>query len=366
MATPRRTYLALLALAACTGTVKPSGPPLGLLPPFHSVVDCPSDLSISIFRTTGFGIEWSYATSTLVYNKPTDDGYENLFTMDPDGQNERSLTFKNPRLPGKHVCSPMWTPAGDYLVFSAEKHDHGRSSRDAACGFGAYNDIWAMTADGLRAWQLTNVANDYDHGAMIPRLSRDGTKLLWTERIAGPNLLRTAQAFGYWVLAVADFKIGPDGPAVSNVRHLQPGPLGFYEGADWSPDGQKVLFTSSLATDNAWKSQLFRVDLATGALEQLTNDTYNEHPRYTPDGQTILWMSRTGARLSGTDWWLMAADGSSKRRLTYFEEPGHTQSSGSSVWPGSVAWDPTGRWFYGDIETNLVSQSYLIVRVACP
>ncbi len=355
-----------LALGGCTGTVRPSGPPLGPLPPAHSVVDCPGELSISIFRTTGFGIDWSYSTNALVYNRPTEDGYQNLFTMDADGGHERSLTFKNPRLPGKHVCSPVWTPAGDYVVFSAEKAVHGRSSRDAGCGFGAYNDIWAMTADAQKAWPLTNVPNDYDHGAMIPRLSRDGKKLLWTERIAGPNLLRPAQAFGYWVFAVADLQTTPDGPAPVNVQRFQPGPSGFYEGADFSPDGQQVLFTSSLATDSAWKSQLFLFDLTTGTLTQLTSDAYNEHPRYTPDGQNILWMSRTGARLSGTDWWLMAKDGSNKRRLTYFEEPGNPQSSGTSLWPGSVAWDPTGRWFYGDIETNLVSQSYVIVKVACP
>jgi hypothetical protein len=62
----------------------------------------------------------------------------------------------------------------------------------------------------------------------------------------------------------------------------------------------------------------------------------------------------------------MDADGTRKRRLTYFEEPGNPQSTGTALWPGSVAWDPTGRWFYGDIETNLVAQSYVIVRVACP
>jgi tricorn protease-like protein len=155
------------------------------------------------------------------------------------------------------------------------------------------------------------------------------------------------------------------GPSLANVRTLKPGPDGFYEGADFSPDGRGVLFTSSLATDNAWKSQIFMLDLETGALQQLTRSGYNEHPRFTPDGLRIVWMSTTEARLSGTDWWVMSADGSSKRRITYFEQPGHPQSSGSSLWPGTVAWDPTGKWFYGDIETNLLTQSYVTVKVAC-
>jgi Tol biopolymer transport system component len=331
------------------------------------VLECPGPLSITVFRNdSSFGIEWSHAVERLAFNKKTSDGYENLFVSLPDGTGEHSLTYKNPAVPGRHACSPVWTPAGDYLVFSAEKARHSGSSTDAMCGFGAYSDIWVITADGQRAWQLTSVPNDYDHGDMIPRLSRDGKRLLWTERIAGPSLLRTAEAFGAWVLKVGDFLFVDGTPRLTNVRELAVGPRGFYEGGDFTPDGSGVIFTSSLATGNAWKSQIFVVDLTSGKLTQLTSADYNEHPRYTPDGLRIVWMSSTEARLKGTDWWTMDADGSHKRRLTRFEDPTSPQSSGDAVYPGTVAWDPSGRWFYGDIETSLVKQTYTAVRVVCP
>jgi Tol biopolymer transport system component len=350
---------------ACQGWVKESGPEpvIGN----HSVLDCPGTLSIRIFKSDeSFGTDWSPITHRLVFNKKTEDGFQNLFTSLPDGSDERSITYENPIVPGKHACSPVWTPDGQFIVFSAEKKEHGRGSIDAFCGFGAYNDIWIIRADGKKAWQLTNVANDYDHGAMIPRFSRDGAQLLWTQRVASPNIFVPAQAFGSWEIAVASLHFTNGEPSIDGVRTLQPGPRGFYEGADFTPDGRGVLFTSSLATDNAWKSQLFTVELATGKLDQLTSGDYNEHGRYTPDGTQILWMSSTGADLKGTDWWLMNADGSKKKRLTFFETSGHPQSSGTALYPGTAAFDETGKWFIGDIETNLLSQSYTRVRVICP
>jgi Tol biopolymer transport system component len=365
----RGRFVLLVATApawACLhGRVASSGPP-PLDDPPYGVLDCPGPLSIRPFQNDErFGNEWSVDAGLLAYNRKTPDGFENVFVASPDGSNERALTFHNPTVPGKHSCSPVWTPGGEYLFFSAEKAQHPGSSLQAFCGFGAYADLWAMTSDGRNAFKLTDTPNDEDHGVMIPRLSRDGRKLLWTERIAAPHVLTPARAFGSWVLAIADVAYADGGVSLGNVRRLQPGDEGFYEGADFTPDGGGVLFTSSLATNNAWASQIFVLDLATGALRQLTHADYNEHPRYTPDGTRIVWMSSTGAKLKGTDWWVMNADGTHKRRLTYFEDPDSPQSGGSAVYPGTACWDPTGRWFIGDVETSLLSQSYTSVRVTC-
>ncbi len=351
----------------CQGWVKESGPDPVAGAPTHGVLDCAGPLSIRIFRAdTSFATEWSPVANRLAFNKKTADGYYNLFTSLPDGSDEKPLTYQNPHVPGKHACTPVWTPDGQYIVFGAEKKSHGRSSTDAICGFGAYSDIWVIRADGTSAWPLTDVPNDYDHGAMIPRLSRDGKSLLWSERIGAPNLLSTAETFGSWVLKVTALSFANGEPRIDEPRLLQPGARGFYEGADFTPDGRGVLFTSSLATGSAWTSQIFVVDLASGHVTELTTNDYNEHGRYTPDGTQILYMSSTAVNYHGTDWWLMNPDGTNRHRLTSFEVKGNPQSSGTALYPGTVAWDPTGRWFIGDIETNLVSQSYTRVRVTCP
>jgi hypothetical protein len=353
------------AFACFRGVVVSSGPS-PMANPAYGVLDCSGVLSIQALESDGrFGHEWSFAAGRLAYNRRAPNGYENVYVSLPDGGDERSLTLGHPALPGKHACSPVWTPSGDYLIFSAEKGQHPGSSLQAFCGFGAYADLWAISSDGSRTYRLTDVPNDSDHGAMIPRLSRDGSKLLWTERVGSPNIFVPERAFGSWVLKVASLHFDDGGVWLADAQQLQPGDPGFYEGADFTPDGKGILYTSSAATHNAWRSQIFVLDLSTKAVTQLTQADYNEHPRYTPDGQRIVWMSSTGATLKGTDWWFMNADGSDKRRLTFFEERGNPQSSGSAVYPGTVAWDPSEKWFIGDVETSLLTQDYASVRVSC-
>lgn len=56
-------------------------------------------------------------------------------------------------------------------------------------------------------------------------------------------------------------------------------------------DSASFVFTSDFDAHNFWKSQIYRLDLRSGANTRLTRgDSYNEHPRYTPKGQ-VLWMT---------------------------------------------------------------------------
>jgi len=52
---------------------------------------------------------------------------------------------------------------------------------------------------------------------------------------------------------------------------------------------------------------------------------YNEHGFFKPDGSQIVWMTIPKANTGGTDWWIMNADGTNKKQLTYFNESGNTQ-----------------------------------------
>jgi Tol biopolymer transport system component len=58
-------------------------------------------------------------------------------------------------------------------------------------------------------------------------------------------------------------------------------------------------------------------------------DSYNEHPRYTPDGR-VLWMTNTDNPSRGTDWWTMNADGSNAQRLSDFNSDGGARGFGHS------------------------------------
>jgi Tol biopolymer transport system component len=112
---------------------------------------------------------------------------------------------------------------------------------------------------------------------------------------------------------------------------------------------------------SVWDQQIYTIDSASGGdVQQLTWGDYNEHAFYTPDGKSIVWMTNCQSKRGGTDWWMMDADGSRKRRLTYFNERGHAHDLGHAVWAGLGSFSPDGRRFVGDIQTNLVTQEAMI------
>lgn len=88
-----------------------------------------------------------------------------------------------------------------------------------------------------------------------------------------------------------------------------------------------------------------------------TFDDWDEHAHYSPDGDKIAWMSSAdlgdlgitfndlrdhlwGLKLK-TELWIMDADGSHKKRLTYFNEPGNGEYTGHVIVSDS-SWSPDG------------------------
>ncbi|MHB8416498.1 MAG: TolB family protein [Myxococcales bacterium] len=335
-----------------------------------SLASCGVEPNIAIFEDGGYATDWSYARNQLAYEKTTPDGYDNVFIVNPDGTGESSPTYQNPLLPGKNVGCPVWSPDGEYLVVDVEQAAYSGPASHATCGLGTYQDLWAITPDGQHVWQLTDVPTAKDAGTMLPRFSING-ELMWTQVTGAPDILVPAKAFGTYSLQLAQFVVSDAGPSLQDIQTIAPvgsQPLGFYESGSFSPDGTRFAFTSILATNNAWSSQIFTIDLGDGGIFQLTeaDGGYNEHPRYSPDGKTISWMSTTENTGGGTDWWLMNADGSNHRRLTYFNQAGNPESNGMKAICGTVAWDPTGSYFIGDLDYNLDYSTFRTLKVSCP
>ena len=144
--------------------------------------------------------------------------------------------------------------------------------------------------------------------------------------------------------------------------------IGINRGVKLARFSMSVVFTSDFETHNFWKSQIYRLDLNSGAITRLTHgDSYNEHPRYTPDGQ-VLWMTNADNPSRGTDWWTMNSDGSHQQRLSDFNSNGDARGFGNTqVWATTVQtadWSADDRYFYGDVETNLLNSDSVILRVS--
>lgn len=107
---------------------------------------------------------------------------------------------------------------------------------------------------------------------------------------------------------------------------------------DWSPDGKKIVFAFSPRAELGDRTRSIYVINADGTgLEQLTDSLgiRDDTPSWSPDGQTIAFSSNRDYYPDAQLWseiYLMDADGSNQRRLTYTD----------SLINGTPAWSPDG------------------------
>lgn len=326
------------------------------------VVDC--GVTLEIFRQQGEGVEWSPDGQWVAYDCKHRNGYYNVHVCRPDGTGDHCLTTLDNGLPHRHAGTATWDPAGGYLVFAAEKRVHQGGSIEAIPGFGGRSDLWAMTTDGSKAWQLTDTADVKTDGVIIPKFSHDGRQVAWVERVGMSKWAEPRSWLCKWVIKAADFDTSTGVPRFTNIRTYRPGPPGFYECYGFSPDDRRIIFCSDRDRPTALNSQIYVIDAVDGGnLRCLTNNrAYNEHASYSPDGRHIIWMTNDGNK-SGTDWWIMRADGSNKRRLTHFNQPGYQESSPTPVWACLTNWSPDGRHILGGVQYSLIRQEGRIVMM---
>jgi Tol biopolymer transport system component len=309
----------------------------------------------------------------MAFNQQAADGYYHIYTVNPDGSNKRQVGAGSPTFPQRTTGSPAWHPSGQYMAFVAEKTTPlpGSLAGDtfgATPGWGDYSDLWVSTADGSRAWQLTNLPVGANSGVILPEFSPNGQLLEWTEKSQGGSAVD-------FVIKVARFNLAADGtPYLTNVQTIAPGgsafPNEFIETGGFSADSSQMLFTSNFQNHIWSQSQIYVLNLNTGVITRLTNwSSYDEHPRFTPGGQ-IIWMSNADQPAGhglGDDWWIMNADGSNPHKLTHFNDPSNPEYLGKTVFAtvvGTNSWSSDGSYFYGDLELSLLSSQMEIVRVS--
>ena len=302
------------------------------------------------FMVHGYGTRWNQATNRLAFMEPDANGYYRIFTMRPDKSDRRDLTADKPGLPDKHQGAPFWHPSGRYLLFIAQKEEwsgakmFGNPDYGALPGFGVHDDLWVMTADGSRDWKLTDDPNTMRQGILLPVFSPDGRRIAWAQR----------QPDKTYVLVLADFVEAPR-PHLENPRTYRPGGKAYYEPGSFSSDSKTLFYTSDQDTHSFWRSQIYRLDLASGQSQRLTTgQDYNEHPVSinTPGGDWVVYMSTRGVDrypghfFLGTDWWAVKPDGSGTRRLTEMNvrREGNPEDAGYMQVATTVAMSPYRRF----------------------
>jgi len=357
-----KLFLVILILACANTACKKKKPTP--IPPEESGTPA----VMSMWKDQVMGAIYNPMTNSVAYNKPDNNGLYKIYTSNIDGTNETAITYAGWPT-DRQQWAEEWDPTGQYLFCYIEKTTyatetgHTRKPEDAIPGYGAYTDLWIVKRDGSQAWQLTNLANDYDHGIIHGAVSKDGTLFAWTERIQAPVFLDPNLSTGAYVFRVADVSYGAT-PTLSNIRTLQPGGvLAGGEVESISADNTNVLCYSTFECKNIITTPIYKIDIASGATTKLTTESFSQSPTYTPNGQHIVYMTGRDCdiffgQLQGADWWIMDPDGNNKRRLTFMNKKDNPQSVNAYRLAGSLSFINDSTFFGGIMTKSIGLEGY--------
>ncbi len=317
----------------------------------------------------GQSIDWSGINNRLLFGKRGASRHYHVWSISPEGFRLKCVTRDRERgVPRHHHGCAYWHPSGDYFVFTSQNQGSQSYSRSVP-GVGLNCNLWLADRNGSKFWPLTNIPTTHGapKGVSYPHFSRDGRRLAWVENTGE---YPSESLWGTRVIRVAEFQPPAAGasPALKEVASYQPGEEpDFYECYGFSPDGTKILLTGNLVKDqSAFGMDLYTLDLKTRKLQALTETptAWDQFASYSPDGSKILWMSsanqpmryvgigdREWRRFLKSELWIMNADGSDAKQLTYFNTPtapeyvkavGGKAHERRRCFVGDHAWSPNG------------------------
>jgi hypothetical protein len=173
-----------------------------------------------------------------------------------------------------------------------EQNVHARSSVDATPGYGASTDYWIVRRTA--AWRGRSTASrrlrprDHARGVLARRQQVRMDRARPRAALLGPQPVR-----GGYVFKVADFVLTPE-PHLENVRTIRPGHVeqgGEVESIAMTTD-DRVL--QHLVSKNLFASRIYTMDIESGAIQELTTESFAQAPTFTPDGRSIVYMTGAG------------------------------------------------------------------------
>jgi TolB protein len=223
-----------------------------------------------------------------------------IYLMDGDGTNPRRLTQNS-----YFECFPALSPDGKKIVFDSNR------LRAEGEPFNT-SDLFMMNADGTGQTSLTRGSS--------ATWSPDGRKIAFHASASGTgqpiNSLPGAATTDsdIFVMNLDDFLKNRARPKnITNNR------AAIDDDPNWSPKGQKIVFTSHAVTDNTDNhvtAEIYVIDAdGKGKPARLTNNAEEERaPSWSPDGKRIVFCCRRG----GPDFEIcvMNADGTGQVQLT--------------------------------------------------
>ncbi|MCB0061958.1 MAG: PD40 domain-containing protein [Caldilineaceae bacterium] len=252
--------------------------------------------------TTGLDPALSPNGQEVVFTRPA--GENGIYLIHVDGSNERQI-FAGREL----LRSPKWSPDGQYIVFS-------RGDEFNRC----YLD--KDTGDCLRSapFNPEGYEQGRDHTYKLARIDRNGENyrdIAVIPEAITPDWIRN----GIVYQSGSGLQITQDTPADQNRLLYFDIKLQYHQDPDWQPNGNRIVYQQrqgshyeifAINADGSGRTALTRP--VTTLVDQLPS---NVTPAWSPDGQSIVFLSNRLPNHEAGPWrlWVMNGDGSNQRAL---------------------------------------------------
>jgi len=261
--------------------------------------------------------------------------------------------------------SPRWRPDGKAIAFLSARPVPGDAATDTP-----RTQVWLLPLAGGEPSRVTNFPN----GAASFQWSPEGDRLVVVSRSGPSDTAKSPSDVRHY--AHANYKFNDTGwfddkrahlwvVDVASGRSSQLTSGDDWNDADpqWSPDGRKIAFVSDRTGrtfDDSHDTDVWVIDANGGPLTTISDHTSGDNsPRWSPDGQTIAFLSSVPEK-SHPKIWLAPSAGGAASRLA---------ADGIDLIPGGLRWAEGGRALYFETGVKGTSQLYrvdLAARRAAP
>jgi dipeptidyl aminopeptidase/acylaminoacyl peptidase len=304
--------------------------------------------------------------STIAFVVTTVDQKQNrrrsaLWSVAADGSREPVLLTTAPQSSN----GPRWRPDGTAIAFLSARPAAGDGAAETP-----RTQVWLMPLAGGEPRRLTALAN----GVTNFQWSPDGASLVVVSRSGPSDTAKSPSDVRHY--KNANYKFNDSGwfddkrahlwvveAASGRSTQLTSGDDWNDSDPQWSPDSRKIAFVSDRsgkAFDESHDTDVWVVDANGGSLTKISDHTSGDNsPRWSPDGQTIAFVSSV-PETAHPKIWLAASAGGAVSRLA---------AEGLDVIPGALRWAEGGRALYFETGVKGTSQLYrvdLAARRAAP
>ena len=306
-------------------------------------------VAVMIAGAAGIATAEQCLFSTIVFSStrdyPTVEPASNeIYLLDADGTNPRRLTDN-----ADADWLPKLSPDGKRIAFDSNR------ARGAGEPLNTV-DLFLMKADGKDQRLLTRGGS--------ASWSPDGKYIAFHRSASGtglpinPNPSAATIDSDIFVIRVPD-----DDEPVEEPINITNSPGQVDDDPDWSPDGEKIVFTRHPDTEHPTErpfpypsQRIYVLDLDTGVVKQLSHSDFEERaPAWSPDGQRIAYMCRMGPNdafgVPTFEICVINADGTGFKRLT-----------DNALLEATPTWSPDGQQivFHGNVGGQASAQLFVM------